>query len=285
MTTATLGTGRFVFRPVEDWARLPDDWVPYPVNGVAVDSQDRVYVFQHGPVPITVFDYNGNLLAAWGAGYFKRPHGIYIDPDDYVYLGDRDAHVVMKCTLEGKILLTLGRKDQPGNQVPFNLPSDMFSAPSGDLFVSDGYGNSRVHRFSPSGRLLLSWGSPGDGKGQFNVPHGVWVDREDRVYVCDRENSRIQLFSDEGLFLNMWTGITRPSDIYMDADQFSYVTEQFDSTVNFQGMHGQVSILDPNGKVEARLEGIRAHGLCVDSRGDIYVGQARQKRVVKLVRQ
>ncbi|UCH58207.1 MAG: hypothetical protein JSV18_05975, partial [Candidatus Bathyarchaeota archaeon] len=153
-----------------------------------------------------MFDREGNFLKSWGEGIFANPHGVYIDADDRVYCVDKMDHTVRKFTQNGELLLTLGTKEQPGEAgAHFNRPTDIALSPSGEMFVSDGYGNSRLHRFSPEGEHILSWGEPGDGPSQFNLPHGIWVDRKGRVLVADRQNRRIQLFTQDGEFLEEWT--------------------------------------------------------------------------------
>src|SRR5262249_5479221 len=149
---------------------------------------------------------------------FKRAHGIFIGPDDAVYCIDDFDHTFRKFTTDGKLLMTLGTSGKPSDTgatsidfrtirhsgPPFHYPTDLALAPDGSLYVSDGYGNARIHKFSPDGRLLFSWGEPGDGPGQFRVPHGIAVDRQGFVYVADRENSRVQIFAPDGKYLSEW---------------------------------------------------------------------------------
>jgi DNA-binding beta-propeller fold protein YncE len=168
-----------------------------------------------------VFDREGNLLTSWGEGLFKRAHGSRIGRDGSVYCTDDSNHTVFKFTPEGKLLLMLGNKDHPSDTgyvqqgglyeslatikrggPPFNRPTGVALSSSGEIYVSDGYGNSRVHKFTPAGTLLFSWGEPGIAPGQFRLPHSVWVDKQERVWVCDRENNRIQIFDARGEFLS-----------------------------------------------------------------------------------
>ena len=216
-------------------------------------------------------------------------HGIYIDPDDVMYLTDRDDHLALKSTLDGKTLLTLGTKEQPSDTGctedagtvlraagPFNKPAGMVRAPSGDLYVSDGYRNSRVHRFSATGDLISSWGEPGKtAPGEFHVPHCLWVDKQGLVYVCDRENRRIQVFTATGEFLAQWTDMNRPTAIYMDADETVYVSEIDDP---------QISIWDKRGNLLTRWDSPPAHWIYGDSRGDLYLSEVGPQKVTKYVR-
>jgi DNA-binding beta-propeller fold protein YncE len=159
-----------------------------------------VYVFNRGEHPLVVFDRDGKFLHSWGEGVFSRPHGITIGPDDAVYCTDDHDHTVRKFTPEGKLLLTLGTSGRPSDTgatsmdfrtirhsgPPFHYPTNVALAPSGELYVSDGYGNARIHRFTADGRLLLSWGEPGGGPGQFRVPHGIAVDRQGKDIEAER---------------------------------------------------------------------------------------------------
>ena len=233
-----------------------------------------------------------------------RTHGITIGPDDAVYCTDDGNHTVRKFSTDGKLLMTLGTPNQPSDTgyngsnldtithagPPFNRPTNLAVAPNGELYISDGYGNARVHRYSPDGDLLQSWGEPGAGPGQFNLPHGIAVDRAGRVFVADRENDRIQIFSPDGEFLDQWTDVQRPTQIVIDAEGRLYVSElwwhvgqkSYRHGAIHQELPGRLSILDADGRVISRWGGAEAcapgnfvapHGLCVDSRGDIYVAE------------
>jgi DNA-binding beta-propeller fold protein YncE len=290
----TVGTGKYTYTLIEDWAKPPPGESFAMVSAVAVDSQDRVYAFQRKDPPVAVFDRDGNFLSSWGNGAFLFPHGISIT-DDIVYLTDRDSSVCIVYTLDGKPIQMLGRHgvhsdtgcERPGDLVPraagpFNYPSELVVAPSGDLYVSDGYRNARVHRFSGDGQLKASWGEPGtDAPNQFHLPHSLVVDDGERVYVCDRENHRIQVFTTAGEYVTMWTDIQRPMDISLDTDGVIHVSE-----AGVDGSSARISVLDKQGKVLARFE-CRGpgHGSWVDSHGDIYVGLGDPGGVDKYVRQ
>ncbi|MBI3409500.1 MAG: hypothetical protein HY040_14260 [Planctomycetes bacterium] len=273
--------------------------------GVACDSQDRVYVFVRGPRPVLVFDRDGKFLRSWGEGVFKRPHGIFIGPDDTVYCSDDCDHTVRIFSLDGEHLRTLGISGQPSETgatsmdyrtikragPPFHYPTNVALAPSGDLFVSDGYGNARVHRFAPDGRLLQSWGEPGAGPGQFHLPHGIAVDAEETIFVADRENSRIQLFTSNGDFRGEWTDVARPCQVFINTDGRIYVAELGFRAGRWPGtgeaapgaVGGRLSIFDGAGGLVARWGGgdnpsapgdfFAPHGIWVDSYGDIYVAE------------
>jgi DNA-binding beta-propeller fold protein YncE len=288
-----LGTGEYRYQLVDGWAKIPEYFVLDDAVDVATDSQDRVFVFCRGNHPILIFDRNGDFISCWGEGYFREPHGIFIGPDNAVYLTDSQSHTVEKFTPGGEMQMRLGTKDyaqMTARGEPFNMPTGIALSQSGDLFVSDGYANRRVHRFSPNGELLKSWGEYGNGPGQFNFPHNIDVDQYGTVYVCDRENERIQTFTSEGEFITEWTGLHKPGDLYIDRNKdLVYLAEQ--------GRPGpkksRISIRDLDGNILSMWEGRESdgdgvlenpHGIWADSHGDIYVGEIKRKRILKFAR-
>lgn len=220
---------------------------------------------------------------------------MFIDQQENLYLPVFRSHVILKYNASGNLLMTLGTWDQPsdtgwsGNYRdlvkqaagPFHTPSDIAISPSGDLYISDGYGNARVHRFSPDGELMASWGAPGKiAPGDFHCPHGVWVHTDGRVFIADRENSRVQIFSPEGDFLAQWTHLARPTDIYIDSDNTVYVTE-FDALISIMTLDGEVLARWTLPSVEMGI-GNGGHAVWVDSRGDLYVNLSQEgQRLLK----
>ena len=288
----TLGTGEYTYELIESWAKLPSGESFAMVSAVATDSQHRVYAFQRKDPPIVIFDRQGNFLSSWGNGSFLYAHGIYIE-NDIIYLTDRDSSVCITYTLDGKPIQMLGRHgvhsdtgcENPGDLVPraagpFNYPSEMVPAPSGDLYVTDGYRNARIHRFSGQGELKQSWGEPGKtGPSQFHLPHSLIVTKDERIIVCDRENHRIQVFDLNGEFLSMWNDIQRPMDISADRDGNFVVSEG-----SVEGSSSRISVLAPDGTVLSRFDCRGGHGSWVDHHGDIYVGVPDGVGVDKYVR-
>ena len=301
----TADCREFGFQANDRWAQAPAGWDWVEVAGVAADKQDRVYVFSRSNHPVMVFDRSGAFLSSWGEGLFTRPHGIFIGPDDAVYCTDDCGHTVRKFTPNGRLLLTLGVSGKPSDTgatsmdfrtifragPPFHYPTNLALSASGEMYVADGYGNARVHKFSPDGRLLFSWGTPGSGPGQFNLPHGIAVDSQGIVYVADRENSRIQLFTPDGAYLSAWTDVARPCQVYIEGGDTVYVAELGFLAAMWPGTSapgpdapgGRVSIFNRRGELLARWGGGRnpgapgdflaPHGIWVDSHGDMYVGE------------
>ncbi len=285
------------YRPVEGWGRLPEGWSFVEATSVAVDARDQVYVFNRGPHPVIVFDGDGRFLRSWGEGDFRRPHGITLGPDGSLWLTDDLHHTIRQFTPEGKRLLTIGDPDQPstlqGGQ-PFNRPTHVALCPrTGDVYISDGYGNSRVHKYDPRGRHLFSWGAPGTDPGSFNLPHNIATDAEGLVYVADRENHRVQIFDGRGQYLAQWNNLHRPCGLFADRRQGDvfYVGELgSDLPVNAKvaNLGNRVSILsskgDLIGRVGDRFEGegpgqfVAPHGVATDSRGDLYVAEVTWTR-------
>ncbi len=192
---AILGSGEHRYRVVDNWAKLPDGWQLTDVASVAVDSKDRIYVFNRGAHPMVVFDRYGNFLRSWGEGLFSRAHGLHIDADDNLYCTDDGDHTVRKCTTDGKVLLMIGVPAKPAPFMsgdPFHRCTHTALSPKGEIYVSDGYGNARVHKFTPDGKLIQSWGEPGTDPGQFNIVHNIVADADGWVYVADRD--RVQVF-------------------------------------------------------------------------------------------
>ncbi|MCH7736144.1 MAG: hypothetical protein IH872_01965 [Chloroflexi bacterium] len=276
---ATVGTGKYTYDVIEDWGKLPPGDTFGMVSAIATDSKDRVFAFQRKDPPVLIFDRDGNLTDSWGNGSFEFAHGIHI-AGDVVYITDRNTSVCIMYTLDGKPIQMLGRHgvhsdtgcENPGDLVPraagpFNYPAELVPSASGDLYVADGYRNSRVHRFSADGQLKKSWGEPGkEAPNEFHLPHSLLVDG-DRVIVCDRENHRIQVFGLDGDFKEIWDDINRPMDISMDRDGNYMVSEG-----QRDGGSARISILDKKGGVLSRFECRGSgHGSWIDSRGDIYL--------------
>ena len=286
----SFGSGQYRYEVVEGWGKLPDGWQLGAVPAIACDAQDRVYIYSRSERPLIIFDREGNFLTTWGDGLLQDAHGIYIDAEDNVYCVEREPHCVRKFNRHGELVLTIGTPGQRGanDGDPFRLPTNIAIASTGELFISDGYENARIHKYTPAGDHILSWGEWGDGPGQFGLSHSVQIDKFDRVWACDRPHNRIQIFDLNGKYLSEINGLLLPDTLYFDPrEDVVYVAE----------LSQRVSIFTLEGELLAQWGGAEPsdqpgyfkggpHGIWADSRGDLYVGEALVNgRYQKFVRQ
>ena len=294
---------------VPGWPSLPADHVLGLCAGVGVDSHNHVFVFHRSgrqwatPFPtepiakptVSVIDaQTGKLITSWGAGHFIMPHGLSIDHEDNVWLTDVALQQVFKFTHDGKLLLTLGERSKAGDdQSHFNLPTDVAVLPDGSFYVSDGYRNTRVVKFTAEGRYDFEWGKKGEEPGHFNLPHGVAVDAQGRVYVCDRSNSRIQVFDGKGKFLDQWKGahIGRPYGVTVGPNGHIFIIDGGEPSLK-QVERGRAIELDSAGKVRDTFGSFGkepgqfqlGHDIAAGPDGAVYVAEGTGQRVQKFVR-
>jgi DNA-binding beta-propeller fold protein YncE len=290
-----LAAAPFNLERVANWPTLPAGWKFAKVSGIAVDSRGRVYVAHRGEHPLLRFDPDGRFLGEVGAKelgssvyYDLRPsppkpmerrwwvHGVHVDPWDNVWVTDVGRHIVLKFSPEGKHLLTLGTPDQAGESDRlFNQPTHVWVAPQGHLYVTDGYGNSRVVKFSREGKMLKTWGRRGSGPGEFHTPHSVTLDAKGNVYVTDRENDRIQVFDPDGRVLAIWPDLHSVDSIYI-RDNMLYAGA---------GLDNKILKLDLSGKLLGSWGSEKVvgypHGICVDGKGTLYVAEVGADRASK----
>ena len=284
------GRGDFRYNFVENWAKLPSGMTFKECPGVAVDSRDNVFILTRGEEPIIVLDRDGNFVRSFGKGHFSenRTHGLYIAHDDSVLCADDGIHTIQKFSADGEKLMEIGEKNNPAPRwsgEPFNRPTSAAIHPgNGDIYVSDGYGNSRIHAYTGEGEYKFSWGSPGIDAGQFIRPHNIAIDSNANVYVVDREAHRIQIFDDQGKFIEMWNNIHRPDSMVLWGEHI-YVGELngMGGVDDAPGLGHRVSIFDLKGNLVSQFgdknegEGpgqfIAPHGIAVDSQGSIYVAE------------
>lgn len=267
--TVTLGKHRYAV--VHPWHRVRLGHI----SQHAVDSKGRVYVYQRTGSPIQVLTPDGEAAGSWGSGEIADPHGIFITPDDRIYLVDRDAHQILIYNTDGKQLAAIGERHKANFAAPFNHPTDVAVATNGDFYVSDGYGNAHVHWFGADGKHRKTWGGVGTGPGQFSTPHGVWITPDQKVLVGDRENNRIQVFSPDGTYLTEWGELYHPMDIWGDADGITYVTDQAPRIVAYS----------PTGEIIGRCKVVAtwSHGLWGDRAGNLYCSE-HNGQLTKLAR-
>ncbi len=275
---------------VPDWARLPEGWNFGECGSVAVDAQDNVWVFHRGRNPVIQVDRNGKMLRAWGEGSIVSAHGIRVDRAGFVWVVDVKGHAVMKFNPAGRLQMIIGRQTAPGrgstagnndSKDAFNEPSGIAFAANGDLFISDGYVNSRVVKFNRDGEYLAHWGRKGAADGEFDLVHDVETDDSGRVYVADRTNQRVQIFDASGKLLGKWTGIGAPYGLaYQPREKAMYMCDGLNNRVVKLNLEGQIlGVLGSRGKTPGRFDA--AHHIAVDSAGSIYVAEIRNWRVQK----
>ena len=225
-----------------------------------------------GPRVLTLDDETGEPLAAWGADLIADAHLLAVQ-GEHLYIVDRDAHQVIVTTLDGEVRFRLGARHRP--LAPFNHPTDVAVAGDGTIYVSDGYAGASVHRFSRDGAPIGRWGGWGTGPGEFVNPHAIWVMRDGRVVVADRENGRLQVFDAAGALLAIWPGFFRPADIWGDAQDRLYVVDGVPT----------LTLLAPDGALIGRCRPVLngAHGISGDDTGRLYLAEGNPSRVTRLV--
>jgi len=315
------------YRAIENWGKLPDGRVWGSTSAIDIDPDgtsvwvgERCGVFappsQMKPgmpfacdgsnlPPILKFDSAGNLVKSFGTGLLLFPHGLHVDREGNVWVTDglgKDGkgHQVFKFSPEGKVLMTLGKAGVAGSGLDeFNAPSAVYVAANGDIFVADGHGgntNARIMKFSRDGKFIKTWGKKGSGPGEIDIPHTLAMDSRGRLFVGDRQNNRIQIFDQEGNYLDQWPQFSRPSGVFIDKHDIIYVADSESESVakNHDGWKrgirvGRVSdgavtafIPDP---VASTTGTSAAEGVAADAMGNIYGAEVGPKRVMKYVRQ
>ena len=299
------------YHVVHGWPVLPEGRVLGAVAGIGVDSHDNVFVFHRNertwpasnemlttPIAlptVTVFDgRTGRVLAEWGENRFAMPHGLTVDRNDNVWLTDVALQQVYKFSHDGQLLLTLGERGIAGNDAThFNGPTEVAVAADGSFFVSDGYGNTRVMKFSSTGAFLFQWGTKGNGPGEFDLPHGVALDHTGRIYVADRSNMRVQIFDSSGHYIGEWKGrdIGRPYHTAFASNGTAFIADGGDQPKTPPDRSG-VAVVRPDGSVIERFgrwgnydgQFELAHCVAVAKDGSVYIGDIIGGRVRKFVR-
>lgn len=278
------------YKPAPDPLILPAGMNFGEVAGIALNSKGHILVFHRGSRPLVEFDSSGRFVRTIGDGLFKSAHGLRIDANDNIWITDIGSHLVLKLNSGGRVLMVLGKVDWAGDfsdpryGLPlFNQPTDVAFGPAGDIFVSDGYGNSRVMKFDKGGRFIKTWGKKGKAPGEFDLPHAIAVDSKGLVYVGDRENQRIQIFDSDGKFIKEWTHVGYPYGITITPDQSLYMADGKNERLLMMNLSGQIlGALGEPGKGVGQFGW--AHNIAVSPTGEIYVAEILNWRVQKFVK-
>ncbi|MAG93247.1 MAG: hypothetical protein CMJ48_05805 [Planctomycetaceae bacterium] len=294
------------------WPQTPENvsrkgWV----SGLAIDDKNQVWFFKKGPDPVQVYTSDGKFVRTWGQGNFKDPHHLRIDHEGNIWLADFGLHIVQKYTPQGKLMMTLGIRGEAGlDETHFNKPTDMAITPTGDIFITDGYGNRRIVHFDKTGKFIKAWGEYGSAPGSFVMPHAIVVDSKGLLYVADRNSARIQIFNQDGKFLDQWSNIIMPWGLSIDAQDNLWVCgssphwwvrdgkapEYKDQMFVRFTTNGRVQQMwsiplgdigtDKNNPDVSRLkpgEAVGVHCIAQDAQGNLYVGDIYGERAQKFL--
>lgn len=308
------------YTAVENWAQMPAGRTWGSTSAVDIDPDGTsVWVAERcgrnscvGSDLSTIlkFDASGKLVRSFGAGMFVFPHGMHVDREGNVWVTDgvppgagasaaKGGHFVRKFSPEGKVLLTLGQPGAPGNGPNnFNQPSDVVVAQNGDIFVADGHGgdtNARIVKFSKDGKFIKSWGQRGTRPGDFDTPHAIAIDSRGRVFVADRANNRIQIFDQDGTFLEEWRQFSRPSGLYIDKNDVLYVADSESNAKRHPGgkrgiyvgsaKDGKVTAFIPDPEPNPDKSSTSgAEGVAADAQGNIFGAEVGPRTLRKYVK-
>lgn len=285
---ATLSYGQELsFTPDVDFLKMPDGWYLQEVAGIAVNSADHIFVFHRGAHPLLEFDDEGNFIRSIAEDLFVTPHAIRIDKYDNLWSVDMGSHVILKFDSSLNLKMVFGKWNYAGIELTlfnlyahlFNMPTDIAFDNSDNIYITDGYGNSRVMKFDKSGEFIKSWGTKGESQGQFDIPHTIQI-VNDLIYIGDRQNQRIQIFNTEGELIEIWENIGFPYGL-VDYNGNFYMTDGTKGTVSQLSMEGQVlGMFGEIGKGVGQFD--TPHMIDVDSKGNLYVAEVHNWRVQKL---
>ena len=287
-----VGYGKYVYRHVPGWGNLPDGWDWNHAVGVGIDAQDRVFVYNRSDHPMIVLDTDGNVLDSWGEGMFGSAHHLEVGPDGSLYTTDIGNHTVRKWTPDGQLLMTLGDPGNPPERMsgdPFNAPTDVAIAADGTIYVSDGYGNARIHHFHRDRRAYPIVGRARRRAGA--IPHPaqrLLGQHRQRVRGRPRKQPH-QIFTPDGQYVSEWGGVHRPDHIWQGPDGNMYVTDLGfrqglgpDKPDPHEVSHpAGVKIMTPTGQwlggwgmsTDTPGDIIAGHAIAMDSKGNLYVGE------------
>lgn len=252
------------------------------VSSIAIDRKGSVYLLHRGDKadPVIVLDHTGRVLRSWGKGLYKTPHSIRVDPDGNIWTVDAESSVVTKFTPQGTQLLKIEVGEQPaGRSSRFVGTTDITFGPHGRVFISDGYGNARILEYTADGKRVHQWGTPGNGPGQFRLPHGITIDKDNILYVADRENGRVQRFDLSGKFLGEWP-LGRTYAVQVAGNVVWAAMQPIDLPVPSPGW--MVKLDRKTGKVLGSADSNGLHSVTVTKQGELMSAVTSQNKIIWL---
>jgi peptidylamidoglycolate lyase len=296
----------------ENWLKLPKSIDLGNPTGLGIDTNQNIILFHRasrewpliGNIPkekikentiLMIDSKSGNIIKSWGNNLFTMPHGLTVDHQNNIWVTDVGLHQVLKFSHEGKLLMTIGEAGVSGKDTShFDKPTDVTICKDGSFYISDGYGNSRIMKFSAEGKFIFEWGKKGNGIGEFNIPHGICLDQDENLLVADRENDRIQKFNKNGEFLKSYSDKNFGNIYSVIINQRNHSIVSIDDLRFLKIKHrgSDIIIMDTTGKIENRFGRSGSviestswyHDLAIDKEESIYVGDILQNRVLKFKR-
>jgi DNA-binding beta-propeller fold protein YncE len=271
------------YKTVPGWGQqLPNGMQWGETSGMAIDRNGTILAFTRAEPPIIELNADGKVLRTWGDKMFVWPHGIRVDQEGNIWVTDgqnnkegTNGQLVYKFSPDHRILMTIGTKGMAGEgEYTFNGPTDVAIGKNGDIFVTDGHVNARVVKYTKDGKFIKAWGKKGAGPGEFNLPHSVAIDSSGRVFVADRSNNRIQIFDQDGNFIDQWTQFGGDSSLTILPDDTLYAVDTYKFKAVFIGSA-------KDGKVTGKYTNLSiAEGLAVDPRTrNLYTGEVRPDKI------
>ena len=289
----------------EKWSNVSNDIELGNPTGLSIDINNNLVVFHRAnrgwqqPMPtekikdktiVTIDNNTGELLNSWGDEIFIMPHGLEVDHENNIWVTDVGLHQIFKFDSNGNLLLKIGEEGISGDdESHFNLPTDIAVSKDGSFYVSDGYGNSRVIKFSSTGQYLFEWGKFGKDEGEFNIPHGIDLDKYENIYVADRENNRIQKFDKNGNFISLWQNTITEQLYSVSVENNEVFGIDYWIIEESNDKRSNIFRFDLDLKLNLRFDTLvtftssnnRYHDITVDKNGTIYVGDILENKVQK----
>ncbi|MEO5594662.1 MAG: peptidyl-alpha-hydroxyglycine alpha-amidating lyase family protein [Chitinophagaceae bacterium] len=292
-----------------NWPDFADSFQLGTPTGIGIDSNQNIFIFHRAgrkwPLDGSMYKTriaaktillldsdNGKIINSWGDNLFIMPHGLTVDPNNNIWVTDVGLHQVFKFNSDGELLMTLGKAIIPGNDsTHFNLPTDVAVTKAGSFYVSDGYGNSRVVKFSATGQYLFEWGVKGDKKGEFNLPHAIELDNMENVYIADRENNRIQAFTSTGKFIKQWTNESfgKISSVVFERKHRNFLAVDYFISSLDTVFSSAIILFNKEGDFLTRFgekDGVKCwyHNIAVDNQGNIYITDILGDKIKKFIK-